>query len=128
MEIKLEKAWPKYTAQSIALELGVTRNAVILKAGRLGLPAKKPVIKMPIRQKKPNTRVDRTFGAMPIMKDWKVVENGKPFATAAYNECSFMLGVNQDGAAMCCGEKATHRSYCENHYKICYTKSERPRR
>ena len=106
------------SATVIGRSLGFSKNAVIGKARRLGLPSRPSVIRAkPGPRKKSPKRLD---DAPPRRRD----SNG--FQPRA---CQFIKGHPSEGDAGKCGEPVHNgSSYCAEHHARCYTQLQPDRR
>jgi GcrA cell cycle regulator len=113
------------SASDIAAELGhgITRNAVLGKAHRMGLSSHKPMIKprkeKPLRIRLSTTTARQSKPPTPIA-DPVVVPTCTPvtFAELADHHCRYPIG---DGPILFCGaHKMEGFSYCGFHYQRCH--------
>ena len=122
---QLKKLWEAgYTASNIATELGgITRNAVIGKAHRLGLSgrmkSKSEVSSVSIVRKR----------KMPVNKNSKIIElttsvepmNPTSFADIKDGLCRWPLGEPEDLDFKFCGRKCAEGTiYCTEHHSLAY--------
>jgi hypothetical protein len=42
-----------------------------------------------------------------------------------YNSCRYIVGNDEDLGALYCGEVTSQRSYCKEHYALCYYKPDK---
>jgi hypothetical protein len=42
-----------------------------------------------------------------------------------YNSCRYIVGNDEDLGALYCGETVSQRSYCKEHYALCYYKPDK---
>lgn len=119
---------PKYSCRQIADMLDVTRNAVISKVHRIGLPGREtpvkterprrvPSLRRRNRAKKP--RLDLFIGPAPIPEFI-----GIPFVETTDKTCMYPAG---DGASMlfCGSPRIEDSSYCAGHHRVCWVKPDR---
>ena len=122
---QLKKLWEAgYTASNIATELGgITRNAVIGKAHRLGLSGR-----MKSKSKVSSVSIVRKR-KMPVNKNSKIIElttsvepmNPTSFADIKDGLCRWPLGEPEDLDFKFCGRKcAEGMIYCTEHHSIAY--------
>jgi GcrA cell cycle regulator len=122
---QLKKLWEAgYTASNIATELGgITRNAVIGKAHRLGLSGR-----MKSKSKVSLVSIVRKR-KMPVNKNSKIIElttsvepmNPTSFANIKDGLCRWPLGEPEDLDFKFCGRKcAEGMIYCTEHHSLAY--------
>ena len=122
---QLKKLWEAgYTASNIATELGgITRNAVIGKAHRLGLSGR-----MKSKSKVSSVSIVRKR-KMPVNKNSKIIElttsvepmNPTSFADIKDGLCRWPLGEPEDLDFKFCGRKcAEGLIYCTEHHSLAY--------
>ena len=122
---QLKKLWEAgYTASNIANELGgITRNAVIGKAHRLGLSGR-----MKSKSKVSSVSIVRKR-KMPVNKNSKIIElttsvepmNPTSFADIKDGLCRWPLGEPEDLDFKFCGRKcAEGMIYCTEHHSLAY--------
>ena len=122
---QLKKLWEAgYTASNIAAELGgITRNAVIGKAHRLGLSGR-----MKSKSKVSSVSIVRKR-KMPVNKNSKIIElttsvepmNPTSFADIKDGLCRWPLGEPEDSDFKFCGRKcAEGMIYCTEHHSLAY--------
>ena len=122
---QLKKLWEAgYTASNIATELGgITRNAVIGKAHRLGLSGR-----MKSKSKVSSVAIVRKR-KMPVNKNSKIIElttsvepmNPTSFADIKDGLCRWPLGEPEDLDFKFCGRKcAEGMIYCTEHHSLAY--------
>ncbi|MDC3111016.1 GcrA family cell cycle regulator [Pelagibacteraceae bacterium] len=122
---QLKKLWEAgYTASNIATELGgITRNAVIGKAHRLGLSGR-----MKSKSKVSSVSIVRKR-KMPVNKNSKIIElttsvepmNPTSFADIKDGLCRWPLGEPEDLDFKFCGRKcAEGMIYCTEHHSLAY--------
>ena len=102
----LRMNWMEKSASELGDILGRSKNSIIGKVRRLGLP----------RKKNPATR-----SAMKVndsLVNGHIKGDGSiHFSDTKRDQCLYMSGT--DG--ICCGKKVMEgKAYCEEHYKICY--------
>ena len=133
----LKKLWAEgHSAAQVAKELGgVSRNAVIGKVHRLGLPQRaspsRPA-KRPVRAARPRvvagTQINRprqapTEPAAPLPKlDPLLMEDGKPanVLTLRENMCKFPIGDPAEPGFAFCGRNTCASTYCADHARVVY--------
>ena len=122
---QLKKLWEAgYTASNIATELGgITRNAVIGKAHRLGLSGR-----MKSKSKVSSVSIVRKR-KMPVNKNSKIIElttsvepmNPTSFADIKDGLCRWPLGEPEDLDFKFCGRKCDEGMiYCTEHHSLAY--------
>ena len=122
---QLKKLWEAgYTASNIATELGgITRNAVIGKAHRLGLSGR-----MKSKSKVSSVSIVRKR-KMPVNKNSKIIElttsvepmNPTSFADIKDGLCRWPLGEPEDLDFKFCGRKCAEGIiYCTEHHSLAY--------
>ena len=122
---QLKKLWEAgYTASNIATELGgITRNAVIGKAHRLGLSGR-----MKSKSKASSVSIVRKR-KIPVNKNSKIIElttsvepmNPTSFADIKDGLCRWPLGEPEDLDFKFCGRKcAEGMIYCTEHHSLAY--------
>ncbi|MDC3143583.1 GcrA family cell cycle regulator [Pelagibacteraceae bacterium] len=122
---QLKKLWEAgYTASNIASELGgITRNAVIGKAHRLGLSGR-----MKSKSKVSSVSIVRKR-KIPVNKNSKIIElttsvepmNPTSFADIKDGLCRWPLGEPEDLDFKFCGRKcAEGMIYCTEHHSLAY--------
>ena len=122
---QLKKLWEAgFTASNIATELGgITRNAVIGKAHRLGLSGR-----MKSKSKVSSVSIVRKR-KMPVNKNSKIIElttsvepmNPTSFADIKDGLCRWPLGEPEDLDFKFCGRKcAEGMIYCTEHHSLAY--------
>ena len=130
---QLKKLWEAgYTASNIATELGgITRNAVIGKAHRLGLSGR-----MKSKSKFSSVSIVRKR-KMPVNKNSKIIElttsvepmNPTSFADIKDGLCRWPLGEPEDLDFKFCGRKcAEGMIYCTEHHSLAYQPLNQTRR
>jgi GcrA cell cycle regulator len=123
------------TCSQIALEIGVTRNAVIGKIHRLGLspgsPAVAPAFRKPqrIRPRMTQRQMVRAIFAAPLQMGEAAVLDGEPVKSAdrcsllelAHGKCRWPLNDPTDEDFVFCGNDAVAgMSYCPGHVRLAY--------
>ena len=122
---QLKKLWEAgYTASNIASELGgITRNAVIGKAHRLGLSGR-----MKSKSMVSSVSIVRKRN-MPVNKNSKIIElttsvepmNPTSFADIKDGLCRWPLGEPEDLDFKFCGRKCSEGMiYCTEHHSLAY--------
>lgn len=99
---KLRRMWKSGSSvYLIAQQIGVSRNAIIGKADRIGLPRRMSPIKG--HKIKP-----------------KVPKNLRPLEQLGHKDCRYPFGNPKDKDFGFCGQPVkTGSSYCPKHYKLC---------
>jgi GcrA cell cycle regulator len=123
------------TCSQIALEIGVTRNAVIGKIHRLGLspgsPAAAPALRQPQRMRAPMTqrRMVHAICAPPTHVPELAALDVGPVASAdccsllelAHGKCRWPINDPADeGFAFCGNDAVAGMSYCAGHVRMAY--------
>ena len=138
-ETVLRRMWAEgYSASVIALAVGKSRNAVLGKRDRLGLPSRKTqsaksfyARRSPAREKPPANHAWRKTWK-PKAKRRKEPKPATPppsegtvsFMDRNASQCSYIYGEPNGLDTMCCGMKVKlGSSFCEAHHKACWTKS-----
>lgn len=121
----LRELWPQkeHTARAIGAIVHMTKNAVISKANRLHLPAKRRISAGKGRKRRTPTK------AKPFIWRWDAAERkeptplpmqepavggGIPFLEVEPHHCRAVIGKGDDGLALYCGnEKMVHPIYRE---------------
>ncbi len=127
LEEKLATIWnsTQSAADMVKLFPGFSRNAIIGKAYRLGLPAKSPPtgprrrkVNPVVRLKKPPAEVKVAETIEPSMDEKTWI----PFMEVNDRTCRSILGQNpKDGLALFCpNPKEREMSYCPYHIGIYY--------
>jgi GcrA cell cycle regulator len=151
-KLYLISAWDAgHTIRDIGITLGVSKNAVVGKVHRLGLPGRPS----PIRRGGPNAGVHaqqaerRAAGlATPPGRNLQPIpatvatipklmslaptrsvavprETPKPFARVV--TCAFPIGdPGQPGFRWCADDAKRDSPYCSRHHSICYVRRDRP--
>lgn len=103
---KLKQLWAEgMSVTRIGIALGVTRNAVVGKAQRIGLPRRKS----PIPELKDPGVAGRRRSLQTVARQW------------VRTRCSWPLGDPQSGDFRFCGEPVSSgRPYCEHHCEQAY--------
>ncbi len=128
---KLKELWPYMAAEDIALQFrGATRNSIIGKAHRLGLPSKKKISKNPDKKPRARRKNPMVVKVQPKPKPVPVKPepprgNLIPFTKMKWNTCRSVeeYGPDEDGrvlALYCSNPKTAVDSFCEYHKKIYY--------
>ena len=138
---KLKELWAKgYSYGHIANVFGLTRNAVGGKIDRLGLGGRDRRIPLTASERNARRNAARAFkrgGAciknghmeIPIWRPSKPLPIQKPVEAPPLNiglmklkshQCRYVTG--KDGLATYCGHDVLDRSFCAQHYRLCYTK------
>jgi hypothetical protein len=116
-----------HSRSAVAGKIKRLRDKKMLPQGIKVVEAKSPSTKTVSLSKKfiPNRSIK---GASIRAKQEKYntvnVENkngiGIPFLKVKNNECKWIMDYNRNGQKMCCGEMMYHRSFCKQHYFVCY--------
>lgn len=121
---ELTRLWnDKWPCRAIAAAIGVSKNAVIGQAHRLGLESRERVAK-PKAPRKPRTPHQRTilgkvfapFAYVPSAAD--VVPLNISFADLAENSCRYPTG--ESPITFCGHPKRAASSYCASHHALCW--------
>jgi GcrA cell cycle regulator len=108
----IHAGWGKKFARAIAIELGVTKNAVIGRAKRLGMPKvfRQPECPKVIRER----RITRPIEAPVYAGAFNI-----PFLDRERNQCVFP--TEGEGCKMLvCGLQTHDQPYCPHHCSIAY--------
>ncbi len=112
---KLRELWSAgYSARQIADRLGgITRNAVIGKANRLGLS--KPTKSSMTRQRKREEEV-------PVVEEViEAPEGGVSILTLTHSTCRWPIGhPGEENFYFCGGRSKAGQPYCERHARMAY--------
>jgi len=135
----LTNHWSTKSASDIGAMVNKTRNAVIGKAARLGLPHKKPVrTDLPIRvRKEPKTTRTKwkTVSPRKRMEDGKLppipvvvpqpVNGGLHIMELKAHHCRSVIGRGPEGLARYCGvdRRDENTSWCPAHAALYLTSS-----
>ncbi len=111
---ELKQLWGEgLSAQDIGKKLGVTKNAVIGKAHRLGLPPRPS----PIRRARPATATKARRKTSPTSVGLR----------ATGHTCVWPIGdPAEDDFRFCDAPSMPHKPYCQKHYDLAYIQP-RPR-
>ena len=131
-EAQLRDMWPdkRLSCRMIAEIMGITRNAIIGKAKRLGL-GPKPSINLHIPKARNSARVKRrprrmTFAANPepfVPATIEAVPSfGRSILDIAKNECRYATHEDEETSAYrFCGHSVSPgKPYCEVHCRVAY--------
>lgn len=112
----LRKLWGEGLSTSeIGRQLGVSKNAVVGKAHRLGLPSRPSPIK-------------RAVASAPARATRKVVSVPKESAPKGPT-CQWPIGhPNEPGFRFCGKPSLSAKPYCQEHYDIAYIPAQRRER
>ena len=134
-EIEVARLWlaGEMSAAEIGAEMNMTRNMIIGKARRLGLPTK--AVGAPGRPRGSRDRVPRTVscrpsGAIPPQEEAILAEDIGLMELESHH-CRYIVGHGDDGLARYCGQQKTtwqhprsrvavSVSYCRAHSLLCY--------
>lgn len=121
------------TAVQIGKELGMTRNAIIGKCGRLGIvcpgrlkQAKRDGAIIANRRKRNGfSLLRRPKDRIPPTIDYATPTNVIPLNVSLLdltnNQCRWVCdGTDDHGLRLYCGHPIHDRSYCAAHYRLCY--------
>lgn len=147
---ELRRLWPKRTASQIAAELGrmgfsFSRNAVIGKARRIGLPNKRDMSPRTPRAVAPRRESTRKFhkpappkpvsdapATSPVQFVPRVVDTSPrmiPFAELNDGLCKYECSGQGDPTRFAfCGQPSNGTPYCSAHARLCYTPAPTRRR
>lgn len=140
----LERLWSEgHSASQIAQRLGnASRNAVIGKVNRMGLPSRrtverkaprkvvrpvKPVQRPAYLTHRPVYNADKAYKLpLPVETSLAIAETLEPRIASLLDledhHCRFPIGDNPEGAHAFCGrQKVEGLVYCETHARRCYT-------
>lgn len=120
----LRELWAAHSAAQIAIRIGaVSKNAVIGRARRLGLPSKaKPPMAKPACFP-PQPRKRRAKPAVPAAP--KIIEPTRTLETLGRHECRFPLGAPGEHGFGFCGRQTNGAVYCAAHHAVAYVVSPR---
>lgn len=135
----LPKAWGEgRSARDIAARiLGATRNSIIGKAHRLGLPSRTPLTRIaprPKSEKTPRARAPRLPRCIPEAIDAVVVQLAPrrffdgavaTVRTVKDGVCKYPMGDPKAKDFAYCGRDACRGSYCADHARLAYTSPRR---
>lgn len=121
----LRELWAAHSAAEIATRIGAaSKNAVIGRARRLGLPSKaKPSVGSAALRVPPQARKRRVKSAVPAAP--KIIEPTRTLETLGRHECRFPLGAPGECGFGFCGRQTNGPVYCAAHYAIAYLASPR---
>lgn len=126
----------KWSFGDIGKDIGMSRNACIGKARRLGLPARGTSQPRP-RESKPGARIRtpnriryiQSLRANPrplaiVKPPEQISKNPLTLAELTKSNCRFP--ISGEGAnTLYCGDKIHSRSYCWHHFHLCYEPARR---
>lgn len=125
---KLKRLWnDKLSCRVIAIELGISRNAVIGKAHRLGLEAREKVVRKPRGPRKPRglyTRhkrdvLGKLFAPDPVLiREVEVEPRNLTFDQLEANSCRYPYGEKE--IVFCGHDQQAGSSYCAAHHALCW--------
>ena len=141
-EKRLTKLWATpMTARSIAIEMGpgFTRNMILGKVHRMGLPSRaRPLETDAARKQRIDAREERSQATRQLKRfeQRKMVdaaisaksfdhEIGIPFADLRPDQCKFIAAEPPGPLYLACGHQTIDGlSYCAHHQKICWAAKE----
>lgn len=127
----LRELWEQgLSARLCGIELGCTRNAVIGRAHRLGLPSRKPTGPNGGRQPRKRKHVLRRtisphqfiweIGEPPIEKVHEPLGPPVPFIETKLHHCRWIVG-GEGIETLCCGvQHVEGYPYCRTHCRLAY--------
>lgn len=118
---ELRRLWPfGYRAGQIATMLGdgLTKNAVIGKRRRIGLPDRPCDTHQPRIPRSPPRAVSKPLPTAAIIE---LPPKRIPLLSAGYGECRYPLWNDDDPLFHVCGLPSGAESYCEHHARLCWT-------
>lgn len=130
-EVELRKLWDqKLSCRTIAGYLGVSRNAVIGKAHRMGLEPREKVIAKP-REARPRKRglhtrhrrdvLGKLFAPDPVhIREVNVESRKLTFDQLEASSCRYPDGGGDDPITFCGHEQRAGSSYCPAHHFLCW--------
>lgn len=138
---KLKDLWGKnFSSGQCADALGLTRNAVMGKVHRMGLsgherPPAKTSIEINETRRLWRARMHGQVvpkngwcpGRMPIAKPVEAPPLNIGFMKLKQHHCRWVTGKGDDSLATYCGHDVFDRSFCDQHYRVCYEKPGRHR-
>lgn len=113
------------SAQMISVHFpGATRNSVIGKAHRLGLPPKKTKTSQPRIVRKMRECIVKEIPLRKVyLEPEPPIGESIPFMQANSRTCRAIMGKDDDGLALFCSNpKDPEMSFCLYHYGIFYVK------
>jgi len=124
---RLRILWPEYSASICAVDLGVTRSAIIGKAHRMGLAGKKKVNAVrkemgprPKRtrpmQRRPAFNPDTELTDLPFDQS----PDAMTIAGLTENTCRWPLGVPAHDMLYCGSETGGFGAYCGRHHWLAH--------
>ena len=121
----LKQLWNQnLSAWVIAEQLGITKNAVIGKAHRLGLPSHKPVQRKPRKQAaapmwRPKPRTKRAKAMVANGGEHKFL--GRRLEQLGPNDCRYPYG-DRPPFVFCAVPVEAGQSYCSVHCEACFVR------
>jgi GcrA cell cycle regulator len=126
---RLEALWaqPDLSATAIGRELGVSRNAVLGKAHRLGLPSRQHDVAARVKAAARRSRRRRaSAGAPAFCVERQPCERDHPawpgevqfLERLPAHACHWPIGDPQESGFSFCGRPAGERIYCDHHWAI----------
>ncbi len=119
---KLKRLWKKETISTseIGDKLGVTKNAVVGKAHRLGLDARKNQVIKKIKRKKAKPKIVEKKTILPKKKSNN--KKGLTLMELKNDMCHWPMGDPRDSDFSFCGAKTVNgKPYCLKHCTDAYT-------
>lgn len=110
----LTKLWKEgLSSKEIARQLGggITRNSVVSKASRIGLPRRNPKL---FQERQVFINTDPP--APPSEPPPDPIPGAKTLADKEYNECSWPLAGRGAETLFCCKRRKRGSSYCDEHH------------
>ena len=130
---RLTELWNQgVAAQLIAVDIGLTKSAIVGKAHRLELPGRGSPIdysgrspeKKALRQaacEPPKRLPHHSGGHMPTGRT--VVHTAKMASGARFRTCQFFAGEPGPDSWKCGKPTIAGTVYCESHYRLCHIRS-----
>ncbi len=128
---RLTELWNEgMAARLIAVDIGLTKNAIIGKAHRLELPDRpSPILHCARTFRTPRSspgpapkRLEHLSGGhMPTGRS--VVHTAKMASGARFRECQFFAEEPGPDSCKCGKPTIAGTAYCETHYRLCHIRS-----